>query len=60
MPPKVKGQVKPGKDSLYNYIMMLFKLIALHKNLDTAVDMADGHRSVRSAKYELPIYSKTK
>ena len=33
-------------------------MVALHKNLDTAVDMADGHRSVRSAKY-IPIYNKT-
>lgn len=58
-PPKVKGQSKSEGDNLHNYIMMVFKLIALHKNLDTAVDMADGHRFVRSAKYELPIYNKT-
>jgi hypothetical protein len=31
----------------------------LHRNLDTAVDMGDGERCVRSAKYELPIYNKT-
>lgn len=31
----------------------------LHKNLDSAVEMGDGERSVRSTKYELPIYNKT-
>lgn len=31
----------------------------LHKNLDSAVDMGDGERSVRSTKYEIPIYNKT-
>nr|XP_034298978.1 uncharacterized protein LOC109620531 isoform X1 [Crassostrea gigas] len=48
-----------NKDELFDYVVHLFKLGALHKNLDTAVDMGDGHRSVRSAKYELPIYNKT-
>lgn len=38
---------------------MLFKLNAMLKNLDSAIDMADGMRSVRSAKYELPIFNKT-
>lgn len=38
---------------------MLFKLILIHRNLDEAVDMGDGERSTRSAKYELPIYHKT-
>ena len=38
---------------------MMFKLLMLHKNLDTAIDMGDGGRSVRSAKYELPLYNKT-
>ncbi|XP_069109713.1 uncharacterized protein [Argopecten irradians] len=46
------------EDEVYNYVILLFRLAALHKNLDTAVDMADGHRSVRSAKYETPIYNK--
>nr|XP_022298075.1 uncharacterized protein LOC111107257 isoform X3 [Crassostrea virginica] len=46
-------------DELYNYILCLFKLTALHKNLDSAVNMGDGLRSVRSAKYETPIYNKT-
>lgn len=48
------------RDELQDYMLMLFKLVLLHKNLDTAVDMGDGERSVRSAKYELPIYYKTK
>lgn len=48
-----------GGDELHSYILMLFKLFLLHKNLDTAVDMGDGERSVRSAKYELPIYNRT-
>ncbi|XP_056014422.1 uncharacterized protein LOC125649436 [Ostrea edulis] len=47
------------KDELGDHCRLLFKLALLHKNLDSAVDMADGHRSVRSAKYELPIYVKT-
>lgn len=38
---------------------MLFKLILIHRNLDEAVDMGDGERCTRSAKYELPIYHKT-
>ena len=46
-------------DEVFNYVMLVFKLIALHRNLDSAVDMADGRRSVRSAKYEVPIYNKT-
>jgi hypothetical protein len=53
---------KPKRDksnSIQNYILMLFKLVMLHKNLDNAVDMGDGERCVRSAKYELPIYNKT-
>ncbi|XP_052691623.1 uncharacterized protein LOC128169542 [Crassostrea angulata] len=40
---------------LKDYISMLFKLILIHRNLDEAVDMGDGERSTRSAKYELPI-----
>ena len=35
---------------LFNYILCLFKLTALHKTLDSAVNMGDGLRSVRSAK----------
>lgn len=31
----------------------------LHKNFDSAVEMGDGERSVKSTKYELPIYNKT-
>ena len=52
---------KPLKvsDELNGYLMLLFKLVILHKNLDTAVDMADGERSVKSSKFELPIYNKT-
>lgn len=40
--------------------MLLFKLTALLKILDTAIDMTDGRRYVRSAKYELPVFTKTK
>ena len=46
-------QKNTKKDELHEYICMCFKLILLHKNLDAAVDMGDGERSVRSAKYEL-------
>lgn len=38
---------------------MLFKLILIHRNFNEAVDMGDGERCTRSAKYELPIYHKT-
>ncbi|XP_063400161.1 uncharacterized protein LOC134684783 [Mytilus trossulus] len=52
--------VKPkDKDRVQDYIALLFKLVLLHKNLDSAVDMGNGGRSVRSAKYELPVYNKT-
>lgn len=53
---KDKGK---SKDELYGYMLQLFKLTILHKNLDDAVDMADGARSIKSAKYELPIYNFT-
>ena len=46
-------------DEVFNYVMLMFKLIALHRKLDSVVDMADGRRSVRSSKYETPIYNKT-
>ena len=48
-----------NQDELRDYLICLFCLVALHRNLDSAVDMADGHRSVRSAKYEIPLYNKT-
>ena len=57
-----KKKSKPessDKDELLDYLICLFRLVALHKNLDSAVDMADGRRSVRSAKYETPIYNRT-
>lgn len=52
---------KPVKFSteLNGYLMLLFKFVILHQNLDTAVDMADGERNVKSSKCELPIYNKT-
>lgn len=46
-------------DQLQEYTSMQFKLVMLLKNLDSVVDMGDGKRSVRSAKYELPIYNRT-
>lgn len=46
-------------DQLKDYSLMLFKLVMLQKHFDSAVDMGDGKRSVRSIKYELPIYNKT-
>lgn len=48
-----------SKDELYGYMLLLFKLSLLHKNLDNAVDIADGTRSIKSAKYELLIYNYT-
>ena len=56
---KSKPKPKDAKDELYNYVRTLFVLTSLLKNLDTAIDMADGARSVRSAKYELPLFNKT-
>ena len=47
------------RKTLKDYISMLFKLTLLHRNLDEAVDMGDGERCVRSAKYEFPVYHKT-
>ena len=38
---------------------LVFKLVCLLKNLDSAIDMGDGKRSVRSALYELPIFNST-
>ena len=32
------------RDQLQDHIVMLFRLVILHKNLDTAVDMGDGYR----------------
>lgn len=57
--PKPRKKKYVPEDELYDYILSVFKLVILHKNLDTAVDMADGPRSVRSASYELPLYNKT-
>ncbi|XP_056008253.1 uncharacterized protein LOC125657360 isoform X2 [Ostrea edulis] len=66
---EVHGHSKPAlrkskqanllQDELFDYLIALFRLSALHRNLDTAVDMADGYRSIRSAKYETPLYNKT-
>lgn len=56
---KKKEKTSNKEDALYNHIVLLFRLTALLKNLDTAIDMADGKRSVLSAKYELPIFNKT-
>ncbi|XP_071151008.1 uncharacterized protein [Mytilus edulis] len=58
-PPPIKSANTKVSDEVGHYCRLLFKLTLLHKNLDSAVDMADGKRSVRSAKYELPIYVKT-
>lgn len=60
-PPKKKSSPAPCKDTdeLFNYIVLVSKLTALLKNLDTAIGMGDGARSVRSAKYEMPIFNKT-
>ena len=56
---KSKPSLNKDRDELYDYILLLFRLCALHRNLDSAVDMGDGPRSVRSAKYETPLYNKT-
>ena len=56
---KSKKQKDKKKDQLQDYLLMLFKLVLLHKNLDTSVDMGDGERAVRSSKYELPLYHLT-
>ncbi|XP_061185175.1 uncharacterized protein LOC133193230 [Saccostrea echinata] len=56
---KTKKKKECSNDELHDYVFMLFKLVMLHRNFDSAVDMGDGGRCVRSAKYELPIYHKT-
>jgi hypothetical protein len=56
---KNSKQANQVQDELFDYLIALFRLSALHRNLDTAVDMADGYRSVRSAKYETPLDNKT-
>lgn len=57
--PKTSKESDTRSDDVESYCNVLFKLTLLHKNLDSAVDMADGNRSVRSAKYELPVYNLT-
>lgn len=55
---ETKGKAKMNyMDTMY--MLLLFKFSLLHKNLDDAVDMADGTRSIKSAKYDLPIYNYT-
>ena len=54
-----KKQKDKNQDHLQDYLLMLFKLVMLHKNLDTSVDMGDGERAVRSSMYELPVYHLT-
>lgn len=49
---KPRSKVK-NNDQLQDNIVMLFKLVILHKNLDMAVDMGDGERFIRSAKYSV-------
>lgn len=46
-------------DQLKDYSLMLFKLVMLHKNIPSTVDMGEGERYVRSTKNELPIYNNT-
>lgn len=46
-------------DELNDYLVSVFRLTALHQNLNSAVDMGDGYRVVRSAKFETPIYNRT-
>ncbi|XP_033727565.1 uncharacterized protein LOC117316891 [Pecten maximus] len=59
--PQIKAKRKSSteKDEVQGYCLQVFKLSLLHKNLDSAVDMADRDRSVKSAKYELPVYNLT-
>ena len=56
---RTKKQKAVKTDEVQDYVLMLFKLLLLHKNFDNGVDSGDGGRCVRSAKYELPIYHKT-
>lgn len=57
--PRSQKKEHRDHDQLQDHIVMLFKLTVLHRNLDSAVDLADGKRSVRSAMFEMPIYNKT-
>lgn len=47
------------KDEVWGYCQLLFRHALPHKNLDSAVGMGERHRSVWSAKYELPLFVKT-
>lgn len=57
--PRSQKKEHRDHDQLQDHIVMLFKITVLHRNLDSAVDLADGKRSVRSAMFEMPIYNKT-
>lgn len=46
------------KDDLFDNIILLFCLCALHKNLDSAVDITNGACYIRSAKYEAMLYNR--
>ena len=56
---KSKTKKDQNQDELNDYLICLFRLAALHKSLDSVVDMTDGHRCARSAKYETAIFKKT-
>jgi hypothetical protein len=45
----LEKKTSTDRDPLFNYVVLLFKLVAL---------ICDGRRSIRSAKYETPIYNK--
>lgn len=49
---KDKGK---SKNELYLYMLLLFKLSLLHKNLDDAVDMADGARRLNQQSMNFPF-----
>lgn len=49
---KDKGK---SKNELYRYMLLLIKLSLLHKNLDDAVDMADGARRLNHQSMNFPF-----
>lgn len=53
---RIKKEKSEQNDELQDYVLMLFKLVMLHRNFDDGVNMGDGGRFVRSAKYELTLY----
>lgn len=47
MSKKQRKDKEKSKVELYGYMLLLFNLSLLHKNLNDAVDMVDGARTIK-------------